>query len=65
MRMAVYKLEMYQRYFSHEFKSAESDRFYNQEWSVFVREVDQMTGGSPVARQLFFDARSKYLADKD
>lgn len=47
---------------SDEFSTNESDRFYKQEWSVFVRQVDQMTGGSLVARQLFIDAREMHLS---
>ncbi len=47
-----------------EYLPTETDHFYKKEWSAFVIEVDRMTGGGPVARQLFFDARKKYLADK-
>ncbi len=47
-----------------EYLPTETDHFYKKEWSAFVVEVDRMTGGGPVARQLFFDARNKYLAGK-
>lgn len=45
--------------------ASETDHFYQQEWSDFVREVDRLTGGGPVVRQLFFDAREKYVSNKN
>ncbi len=47
------------------FKNKASHRsthdFFRLEWSQFVEEVDALTGGNVVARQLFFDAREKFL----
>lgn len=55
---------MFNDIFSDEYSKTETHRFYEQEWSVFVCQVDKMTGGSPVARELFFNARRKNRASK-
>ncbi len=65
MRNGVYIGSMKLNFLSNSCSSAKTDHFHELEWLEFVREVDRLIKGNHVAKQLFFDARERYLANQN